>query len=56
MKCLIDAIGARIGWLLIGARVVAFLVSAISFVVFIARREAALGAGWVAGSMMWFRK
>ena len=58
-------------WLLVGALGAAFALSAIPLIVFIARRDApialiapllillraaALGAGWVAGSLLWFRK
>ncbi len=65
------ALVAPAALLLVSALVVAFALSAVPLIVFIARRDApialiapllillraaALGAGWVAGSMMWFRK
>ena len=67
----IAALFAPALWLLVGALVAVFVVSAIPLIVFIAGRDApvaltapflillrasALGAGWVAGSMMWLRK
>ncbi len=65
------ALFAPAAWWLVGALVLTFIASAIPLIVFIARRDAAvtliapllillraaaLGAGWVAGSMLWLRK
>lgn len=67
----IAALFVPAAWLLVGALVVVFAISAIPLIGFIARRDArvalvapilimlraaALGAGWVAGSLLWFRK
>ncbi len=66
----IAALFAPAAWLVVGALAVAFVVSAVPLIVFIARRDApialiasllillraaALGAGWVAGSLLWVR-
>ncbi len=65
------ALFAPVAWWLVGALVAAFALSAVPLIVFIARRDAsvalvapllillraaALGAGWLAGSMLWLRK